>query len=405
MNILIITPVFPYPLNSGGAQAQFNMIEKMRDKYSITLLYIQKSIKDNKKEKELQKIWPNVKIVSYKYSWQLLSWTFLYNKAVRAFKILFFEKKRHFIVERALKPYGIFYTDKLIRFVHKSIINCAPDIIQMEFYPCLHMVKFLPANIRRIFIHHEIRFIRNERLLKDIVLNKSESEQYIKLKKQEIEELNLFDRIVTLTDVDKKILLNNQVSADIKVSPAAINSAIHSHTATKNKLLLLGGYSHKPNVEGTDWFIHEIAKKIKTNCEIHLIGFGWPLQKIDSYINETQKDIIYHGFQKDLYAIAKGSIMVIPILTGSGMRMKILEAAAMGLPFITTSVGVEGLNFANKESCLIANTPEQWLEALENLLNDESLGKRLADKAQDIYIKYYSLEASVAIRERIYKFN
>lgn len=55
MNILIITPVFPYPLNSGGAQAQFNMIDKMRDKYNITLLYIQKSFKDNKKEIELKK--------------------------------------------------------------------------------------------------------------------------------------------------------------------------------------------------------------------------------------------------------------------------------------------------------------------------------------------------------------
>lgn len=405
MNILIITPVFPYPLNSGGAQAQFNMIDKMRDKYNITLLYIQKSFKDNKKEIELKKIWPNVNIVSYKYSWQLLSWTFLYNKAVRAFKIMLFEKDKQFIVERALKPYGVFYTNKLIKFVLKNIHKYAPNIIQVEFYPCLHMVKYLPASIRKIFIQHEIRFVRNERLLKDIELNKSESELYAKLKNKEIEELNLFDRVVTLTDVDKHILLTNQVFADIKVSPAAINSDIHPSIATKNKLILLGGYSHKPNVEGTDWFMQEIAKKINIDYEIHLIGSGWPLQKIESYINETQKQIVYHGFQKNLYEIVKGGIMVIPILTGSGMRMKILEAAAMGVPFVTTSVGVEGLKFVNRESCLVADTPEQWMYALTALLNDKSLGKRLADKAQDIYSENYSLEASVAIREEIYKFN
>ena len=76
MNITIITPVFPYPLNSGGAQAQFNMIDKLRATNKITLIYIEKSPKDKKYELELKQKWPDVRIVVFTYIKQLQSLEF-----------------------------------------------------------------------------------------------------------------------------------------------------------------------------------------------------------------------------------------------------------------------------------------------------------------------------------------
>ena len=96
--------------------------------------------------------------------------------------------------------------------------------------------------------------------------------------------------------------------------------------------------------------------------------------------------------------------MAIPILTGSGMRMKILEASAMGLPFITTSVGVEGLEFTDKDSCIIDESPSGWIKNLQLLCTNEEIRKTIATNAQYIFKTKYSLDAAVKQREQIYHF-
>ena len=96
------------------------------------------------------------------------------------------------------------------------------------------------------------------------------------------------------------------------------------------------------------------------------------------------------------------SILIVPLLTGSGMRMKILDAAAIGAPFVTTSVGVEGLLFRPDESCLVGNSPMEFAQAINRLVADENLKKTLAYNAQDIFKNYYSIEALSKIRNAIY---
>lgn len=405
MNITIITPVFPYPLNSGGAQAQYNMIDGLRKIHNITIIYIYKNLKDSKNEIALKKIWPNVNIVSYKLFSQLCSFTYIYNKAIRAFKLAFMKNSHDFIVERALKPYGVFYTKALINFINNTISKNNTDIIQVEFYPCLGLVNFLPKNIKKIFIHHEIRFVRNERLLSSLSTTGKDQDYFRVVKQQEIDDLNKYDRIVTLTQVDLTILKENGVNTDIVCSPAAINTSLFPYAAFENKLLFLGGFSHKPNVEGLGWFIDNVASKMNLNkIEIHIIGGSWPSNVIEKFRKQVKCKLIYHGFVENLYDVAQGSIMVIPILTGSGMRMKILEASAMALPFITTKVGVEGLNYEDGKSCIIADSPKVWIEKLNILLTDAKMRKALANKAQTIYKEQYSLQAAINTREAAYLF-
>jgi glycosyltransferase involved in cell wall biosynthesis len=99
---------------------------------------------------------------------------------------------------------------------------------------------------------------------------------------------------------------------------------------------------------------------------------------------------------------AYGSIMVVPILSGSGMRMKILEGAALSMPIITTTVGVEGLDFAHGESCLIADTPQEFAEAIHRLCQDASLREKLARNAQAVYTQQYSATQLSKTREQVY---
>ena len=84
------------------------------------------------------------------------------------------------------------------------------------------------------------------------------------------------------------------------------------------------------------------------------------------------------------------------------MRMKILEAAAMSLPIITTTVGVEGLYFKHQESCIIADTPEEFVSAIKLLSENPELRKKIGTNACKVYSEKYSKQALAKLRDSIY---
>jgi len=395
MNILVITDVFPYPLSSGGAQGMFNIFNKLRQRHNITIFGILKrGVKDEDVE-ILKKKWSDVNIITIPYKEQLRDWHFFKSRIERAVKLKLFANKRWFKVERILKPYGIELSQNLQNSINKAINDTNPDIIEVNFYPCLGIIKMLPTNKPRVFLHHEIRYIRNNRILESLQLNKKEQAQAEMLKKEEIELLNKYDTVITVTDKDKEVLQNDGVTTKIAVSPSAVNAEEKDYTPWTGRLCYVGGYDHIPNKEGVEWFLENVYDN---SIPLDIIGKGWPQQ-----IQERYNNIIIHGFVENLAEAVKGHIMIIPLLTGSGMRMKILDAAAMSIPFITTTVGVEGLDFKNGESCLIADNAEQFKNAIEILKNDSALQEKLAKNAKAVYHDKYSPEKLAIIRKNIYK--
>lgn len=403
MNIVILTIILPYPLNSGGAQAQYNMIDRLRFNHNITIVFPENGMNRASALEELKKRWPQVDFCPYRYIDQLTDPSFLISKAKRALKKTLIPKSKRFFVERILKPYGYSTDKRFVNFFNNIVKQKSADVVQIEFYPYLNFVHNLPDSVKKIFVHHEIRYIRNRRLLSDVKLEHHEDEYMTKMYKQEIDDLNCYDAVITLTEVDKKELSDNGVIAPIYVSPASINSDLSEYEQWNNKIIFLGGYGHTPNQEGLEWFIDKVVPLVNwekyPDTDVQIIGGGWP----ETIEKRTDRISIKRlGFVEDLASAAKNSIMIVPILSGSGMRMKILEAAAMGLPMLTTSVGVEGLDFENLKSCLISDTPEDFAKSLMEIMDSNELRRKLTTAARDKFIEKYSIDATARIRDSIY---
>lgn len=399
MKITIISILLPYPLTSGGAQAQFNMIDTLRQDNTITFIYPENQNNNRESLKKLQRIWPDVRFETYPYYKQLLYIPFFKQKIIRLFKLVFLQKSNEFQKERILQPYGYEINKSFTKFINTKIKDSNPGIIQIEFYPYLDLIDYIHCASKKIFIHHEIRYIRNIRALEQLKINSKDMDFFQSLKNSEIEQLNKFDAVITLTDIDKNILKNDGVKTTIYVSPAAINTPVTEYRDWNNSLLFIGGKSHLPNSEGMNWLCDKVFPLLKINSTtfFKVIGAGW-----------TKKDVRVPnahilGFVPDLVSVASGSIMLVPILSGSGMRMKILEAAAMGLPIITTTVGKEGINLIHNESCIIADTPKEFANAMLKLESDKDLREKIAKNAQLMYITEYSKEGLATKRNDIYK--
>lgn len=395
MNITIITCVLPWRLNSGGAQAQFNMIDLLRKKHHITIIFPEDTQNKIDNMHELQHKWPDVKFKPFRLWRQLLYPRFIHDKTERAFKLLLTPNSNRFKIQRALMHYGIYPSKDFVRFIKKVVTEENTDIIQVEFYPCLWLGGSLPANIKKVFVHHELRYIKNERYVMSYHPTEQEIQWMNELKREELNDLDKFDLIVTLTKQDKDYLEKEGVKKPIFVSPAAVNTEVSPYKPWNKRLAFVGSYLHQPNIEGVDWFINEVQPLLKDKPQLVIIGKGWP----ERYQTEN---VTTMGFVEDLRQAIHGSIMIVPILSGSGMRMKILEAAAMSMPIITTTVGVEGLKFKHHESCLVADTPQEFAKAIKLLSSDSQLSQSIGEKANEIFKAHYSKEVLAEVRNRIY---
>lgn len=405
MNILLITSFLPFPLSSGGAQAQYNMIDKLRRKHRLALLYPENE--KNRKEAldALKKLWPEVEFYGYPYVRQLMQPSFCMAKVKRALDLKLRPRSPRLLAERTLKPYGFPDNHAFHRFVSDAIKSHKADLVQIDFFPFLHLVNNLPANVNTLFIHHELRYVRNARLLANTELTEKERCLMEQVKQQEIDDLNRFKAVVTLTEIDRQELLRSGVRVPIHVSPAAINSPVLPYEKWNHRIVFIGGYGHTPNKEGLDWLFSQVMPLIdwkNSDClGMDVIGSGWPAHYADSF-DMNGLNVTFHGFVPSLADVARGAILVVPILSGSGMRMKILEGAAQSMPMLTTTVGVEGLDFEAGKSIQVADTPLHFAQALQRLMQDEQLRQLQAISARQLFDNRYSVDALAQTRDEVY---
>jgi len=295
-------------------------------------------------------------------------------------------------------------SESFFEFVNGIITEKSIDLVQVDFNDYLPIVNVLPSTVKKIFIQHEIQYVRNELQLR---LGKaSYSQQFLlsMLKDNEIACMNKYDLVVTLTSVDKKKLIEDGVKSEIAVSPACVSPNIRNYEfkPASDRITFVGAYGHYPNRNGVYWFLEEVWPKVLEkypNLKFSIIG-KWPSSE-QKIIEGKYKGVVFEGFVEDLGETLQGSIMVVPILIGSGMRMKILEAANYGCPFISTSVGVEGLDFENGEHCFIADGAESFANQLSNLLSDSNMQQQFSVRAKNMYIDRYSNSVLCKIRSSI----
>ena len=150
------------------------------------------------------------------------------------------------------------------------------------------------------------------------------------------------------------------------------------------------------------WFLDNVWEELiqkDTSYELQIIG-RWSHDRISELLN-GHDHVRYLGFVEELASVLKDTIMIVPITVGSGIRMKILEAASMGIPFVTTSVGVEGIPVENGVHCLVADTPEGFCDAVLRL-QDGELKTRLASNANRMVAERFTLDALRNNRLNIY---
>ena len=292
-----------------------------------------------------------------------------------------------------------------VQFVNSCIEKYDIDIVQMEMCSCLPFVLTLPRKVKKIFVHHELRFVVNELFLRS--KGKTSYRQAVAdmSKMQEIGLLNKCDAVITLSEIDKEKLYDAGVYVPIHSSVAVVNtdSAPTNPNNSYNVLTFVGPASHEPNYIGVKWFLENCWERLLEKDPSYILKIigNWSDDK-RAEINQNYKNVRFLGFVPNLADELNNTIMIVPITVGSGIRMKILEAASLGVPFVSTAVGAEGLPFENGVDCLKGDTPEEFVDAILKM-RDNSLRVEFAKKANKLVKEKYSMDALRKNRLEIYE--
>ncbi len=429
MRILYIVPWVPYPLNSGGNQAVFTMTDHARRQHEVSMLLYVHHAGERANLERLQALWPDVtfyvfdaheeaRIDNGKPASPYASMPWLRRKVCEWLDYWHHSTQRKLARQRwnhALnllrKPAVALSSAEqssaaLSAFVransnlYREMNDFAPafcdyvsevarkgfEAIQVEFYEYLHLVYLLPTDVRKIFVHHELRFVRNENELE--LFQPALATERIMMEREkamELAALNRYDTIVTLTETDRNLLSRYIDPEKIVTSPAITKNVQQTELPFRaaTELVFIGSGSHFPNADGMLWFCQQVVPALRQRLgqlpALHITG-QWR-KALRTCISALCPEAVFDGFVNDLPAFINGKISIVPIRIGSGMRMKILDAFAAQAPLVTTSKGCEGLQVQHGKQCLIADTTEAFADAIADLLGEPALQETLAAKA------------------------
>lgn len=171
-------------------------------------------------------------------------------------------------------------------------------------------------------------------------------------------------------------------------------------------LLWMGGFWWYPNAEGVLWFIREIlpivrARLVELNIRLHFLGASPPdeLKAVDDGQN-----IQVHGFVESLdEMLASTHMLFVPLLSGGGVRVKILEAMSNGIPVLSTSKGCEGLGATDGVNIVVRDDAVSFAEAMLQLVGDPELRLKLSSACRELLNEKYNLQRCIDEKDRIYR--
>ena len=293
----------------------------------------------------------------------------------------------------SILPYAVreFANADLDWLLHREIYNHEVDIVQLEYTALGQYAK----DFRRIgclLFEHDVYFQSIGRGLpgtRGVVRKTKSAFEYLRALRYEMNVVRRFDRIQVCSPENRDYLLSflPELAHKIDDNRAGIATSRYKFQVNGREpytMLFLGSFRHTPNQEALDWFTRQVFPSVLQRCpqaRLVIVGSDPPPRHSLPDLNGA---IELRGFVEDVREpLARYSVFVCPILSGSGMRVKLLEAFSAGIPVVSTRLGAEGLTSKDGEICALADSPDTFATKIVELFADCQKATALARTARE----------------------
>jgi glycosyltransferase involved in cell wall biosynthesis len=305
-----------------------------------------------------------------------------------------------------------YYNEEFEKLLIRTVKNINYDIIQFEGLFVVPYVDAVRKNCtsKLVYRTHNIE----HQIWEMLAQQKSDpfKKFYLSLmarriKKYEIQQINKFNAITVFTGQDRNTIMHYGTTVPVEIVPVGIDLSHYHPDFSKTEfpsLFFLGSLDWMPNREGIEWFLQTFHNDIvndELRVRFYVAGNDIP-EEFDDY--EVMGKIYIQGEVDDgLEFVNSKSIMIVPLLSGGGMRVKIVEGMAMQKCIISTSLGAEGITYKNGVNILIANTKEEFFKAIKRCIADEDYCKAVGMNARKLIEEQHDINKMTNILIGVYQ--
>lgn len=429
MKILFLTPQLPNPPHKGTTIRNFNLIKQLSRRHEVHLLSFIRSEEDHPWVDELRKYCRGVETViapEHRMWRRLVTFFFspLPDMAVRlpsaefqARLEAYLERENFDIVQvegiemapyaLAIKGYGLAATFLTGLGLHAKEVT----------FPALARCKVVFDDHNAEYVLQQRAFETDRRYPGKWLKAVYSLVQYHKLRRYEATVCHAADHVVAVSDMDCVALQGIAPGVEVTVVPNGVDIAYFSSLAPPESysipqskirhlasLAFTGTLDFRPNIDAVVWFCEQVLPHIKKeifHIHFYIVGKS-PTREVRRLGDDAAVTVT--GYVGDVRPyIAQAKIYVVPIRMGSGTKLKVLEAMAMGTPVVSTSLGTEGIAVTPGQDIQIADDPAEFAAQVVALMNNEPLRKSMSERGRALMESRYDWQVIAPILERAYE--
>ena len=371
MKILFLSPTVPFPLTDGGRIRVFNLLKQIAEKSGVTLLALETQPTDAEGVTQLQQLGVQVHLVPNAPTLPRVSFRTLVNA---------FRKRQPITVARYDLPA---YRQKFRELL-------ATENYDLVHYEMFHIAQFhtetdLPGVLSQQNVDSEIwRRLCGETtnpFYKFVYWT-----QQLAFQRYERVLSPKFDAVTCTSSIDASVFQQHCAEDAIAIIPNGVDVTHFQPDFTAEApthLIYIGSMDWYPNEDAVAFFADEVLPSIQSkvpNVRFSIVG-GNPSARVQK-LAEREGVVVTGRVPEIKPYFAEATVFVVPLRIGSGTRLKILEALAMGKAIVSTSVGAEGLDLKDGEEIFIADEPKAFADAVTRLLTDSALRRRIGENGR-----------------------
>ena len=273
------------------------------------------------------------------------------------------------------------------------------DIVYItRYYVANHVIPSIrnhAPNVKILFNNCDLHFLRELRIA---LRNKSpEAMQHaIKVRDEELSIMRQVDVVLSYNEVEHAVITSHNLdSTKVVKCPWVVETCDPSRIPgfeTRVGFAFLGGYGHPPNVEAVEFFVREVMPLLRKRlpCVVfNVYGSSVPT----SIKNLASDDVNIIGYVETVDEVYnQNRLFIAPLLTGAGIKGKVLGALSYGIPTVLSPVAAESTGVRDGLECAIAQTPEEWVDAICKLYHDQDAWEAMSRNALEFTQRFYSFE-------------
>lgn len=388
----MLVPFLPNTQTSGGQTRWYNIIKYLSKSHEITLFSMLKDESEKRFIPELEKYCKKVRVFSRPKSPFTLKNVLLAEFGPYPLVVI---RNLSLTEKEAVKEE---LTKEKYDLIHAEAFYVMPHIPRPRI-PIILVEQTIEFLVYKHYVDKEVRWFLKPFYLLDV----------IKLKFWEKHFWKKADKLVAVSEEDKKVMQKLIPGIDVDIIPNGVDYQFYSakKVAKKSPPRVLYGVTNfewLQNVEAVKILIDDVWPLIHREvpeAKLWIVGRKIPenivnlaKERDDIEITESIKDA------RDAYLSA--SVTVTPIKGSGGTRLKILEALASGLPVVSTSIGVAGLNLVHGKHALVGDTPKRLAELTIKLLKDKALAEKIGQQGKSFVREKYDWKSIVRLHDDIY---